>query len=866
MIFLASLGVAWWLVRRRLGLEASGEALALSLALSLLLVLTFSNMSLRQGGWPFVAPFMAMALLVLSLACLRPPAPPLASAGPLPRAVQILAGVAFLVALLLQALRVDDDYWIHSPLQGLLLMGDFPPRNFFYEDVPLGGHYGRDLLVALWARSTGLTVFTSQYLLTAALQPLQLVLLYWALRRVFSTPAALGGTFMAAVGVQCSGRCGLLVILQNNNSVLHTWWALSLYAFSVTWLTRRAPWAGLLGLVLGSLAIVYETHFGLACLASLGTFCLGLSLPGRLQWLRLGSLVLAIASCLAFTQGGPLTELWQRRAHNGNESPGIGRSTQSQHVVLKFPKSRLGQIRCKPAPNQWVEKLSPEVWLFRTHQMSDPGLGYAPFWDPAVLELHSLPLYLSPVLGILALRRRQPLLLWLVLFGMGAFWVPALVDFGPVFEAEYMRWEFAAGLALAVSTGIVLGPWLALGLGQPRAWIALLLLLAQSRDFFFNLQQIYREWNEARRSGRPTWYWGAQDWLTHHPVLDFADADWKLSESLRPQVRLGERLLLHPVARTHQVSYESTLSGLTGLMASRRVPLDTDAVGLVPARQRADVACFFASGDPQYLELHPADWALVRAPERPPLHPKLSWQPQGPHWLARLQVPRHPWPLKWASPLPGLSVQMKGLPAECDEGEVLPLEVELQPAPPTQGRLLLTPRPGDPDDLQPIPVGRGFCAAPYLPGDYRWETLWWDSEGLHPIPGSASLRVGLQSRLLSTRIQSVDIQPSGSRDGWCRLKIQLRTPLRHGRGYAASAEFLPVQAGEEDQPSFHALERLQLVDLLPTAPGVWECSLASLLPPDVGNFRLNVFLSPFDGTTIRVRGPEVQITARHFGH
>jgi hypothetical protein len=44
--------------------------------------------------------------------------------------------------------------------------------------------------------------------------------------------------------------------------------------------------------------------------------------------------------------------------------------------------------------------------------------------------------------------------LWV--FGLTSFLVPALVDFGPVHEREYFRWEFAAGFGFAGALAVAL--------------------------------------------------------------------------------------------------------------------------------------------------------------------------------------------------------------------------------------------------------------------------------------------------------------------------------------------------------------------------------------------------------------------------
>lgn len=871
------LGVA--LARRRLGITQWAECLPLGLALGHLLLLVLSNACLRLGGWSLCSTGLWTGCLVGALLVARRPCPPLPSAGKLPRTMWALAALSLGVACLLQALHIDDDYWIHTPIQGMLAHGDFPPHNFFFPNIQLKGHYGRDLLIALWTLHTGWTTFTSQFVMTSLLQPMQLFLVYWALRRQTGLQApALWATLSVALAVQVSDRCGLLVVLQNNNAPLHTWWALVLYAFALTWTQRTLNWALVLGVTLGSMAIVYETHFGLSCLASLVTFAFGLAwLPRPGQFLRLGLAVLVTATSLAFTQGGPLTDLAVRRISHAEAEgkPDIGLSTQNQLVTLSFPKQKLWQIRCLPAPNRWVEKLSDSAWLYRTDQMADPNLGYAPWWDPSVLGLHSFPLYLSPLLLAWALRRRQPLCLWLVTFGFFAFFTPALVDFGPVFESEYMRWQFAAGLGFAAALGMAVGPHIEQSVGQrrPIAVVWLFFLIYASVDLRHNAWELWDHWQSARRSGRPTWYWGAHDWVTRQPALDFSEADWQTAQWLNLHCKLGETLLVGPLARPHQVSYESTMTGLTGLKASRRIPLDSDKVGLVPSRQRADVGCFLQTGDPEYLNFTPAEWVLLRSPYPLPSHPQVNWKKWAERCVGRISHPPLNWSTGWSSPL-NTQVSIQGLPDLLDEGKVYPIEVNC-PSPPQTGRLVIGPRlrgqrHSDPQDWIPYALdskGPKMWMAPHQAGRYTLEYLWWDPQGLHPLSGGREVTVNTTQRLVQATLESVKIRPSGLGDGWCNVTVNFRAPLSNSRDFVGGAAFVagagadaPLAPLLSDQP----LELMQNLELRQISPNRWEFQVRALLPPGPGDFRVDILLSPLHGTTLRLRGPLLRVTSEFY--
>ena len=887
MLLLLCLAVAVLFARRRLGITEPSECLALGLALAQLGLLLLSNGVLRGPGWSWWLPVLGGACLGIGLWVAYRPVAPVAPRGRCSAAMLGLALISLVVAWLLQSLQVDDDYWIHTPIQGMLLRGDFPPHNLFYPGLELKGHYGRDLLIVVWARLTGWSPFTSQIVMSTLLQPVQLLLIYWAVwRQPGGQRSAFWATLFVAVGVQSCGRCGLLVLVQNNNPVCHTWFALVLYLLSLTWAQRRLRWALLLGLALGSMAIVYETHFGLSCLASLVAFGFTLAyVPARREWVRLGLVAALSALLLACTQGGPLTDLAARalgvRAPQAGAS--IGLNSQRQHVTLHFPKQRLFQLRCRATPNRWVEKVSDGAWLYRFDQLTDPNQGYAPFWDPAILGLHSCALYLSPLLGVWAFKRRQWLVLWLVAFGFFAFLTPAVVDFGPVFESEYLRWEFAAGLAFAGALGIAIGPYLEFPMRRPGVgcFLALLFLVYCTSDLRSNLWQTHVDWLEARRHGRPTWYWGARDWVTRHSELDFSQADWQAARWLRDHSNPTDTVLVDPVPRPHQVAYESTLVGLTGLKASRRVPLDTDVVGLVPSRQRADVSCFLHSGDPGYLDLFPAQWVLRRSPRPLPVHPEVEGTLLGQRWLGRIRHRYPDWPRQLAAPLQ-LEVKVSGLPALCDEGKVYPLVAHAS-RPPGSGRLILGVRAlgesrSDPEDWVPYPLeregkplereGKRLWMAPYRAGEYNLAPFWWDEAGVHPLPLAGRFTVDTTRRLIQARLESVTLQPNGLGDGWGEATVRFRAPILWSDDYVGGAAFTSSrdtgdpagQQGVKNPP----LDQPQNLDLQRISEDLWQFRCRTLLPPGPDRLRLDVFLSPFHGTTLRLAGPQLEVTPEFY--
>ena len=132
---------------------------------------------------------------------------------PLPQWVTwSLIGLGSLVLVYTNAQQIanpDDDYWIHAPLQGLMRHSNFPPFNPFFSDIPMNGHYGRNLSIVIFSYLSGADVFLSQHLLTSGLQVLTLLLFYSAFHMSSnSRRTALLGTFFVFFGINAGGRGG----------------------------------------------------------------------------------------------------------------------------------------------------------------------------------------------------------------------------------------------------------------------------------------------------------------------------------------------------------------------------------------------------------------------------------------------------------------------------------------------------------------------------------------------------------------------------------------------------------------------------------------------------------------------------------
>ncbi|MFN8606754.1 MAG: hypothetical protein U0931_04440 [Vulcanimicrobiota bacterium] len=873
LVFL--LGIAY--ARRALALPGWAEAVTVGLALAQALMILPTNAVLRMAGWQAWPAALAAFFVVLGLLVLAARGPACEESGKLPRAVVLLALASFVYAVLLQSQEMDDDYWVHAPIQGLLLKGDFPPHNPFFPDLELNGHYGRDLLIVVWSRLTGLTTYATQFWVTALLQPLQILITYFAVRRANGSRAsALGATFFLGVGVQVASRAGLWDTLQNNNPVAQLYLLLVLYLLVGCWqrLHGSRPtfsWTVTLGVVLGGLAIVYETHFALCCAASLVAIARGLlSSPRRGRVLGVSLAVVAIAISLACTQGGPLTDLARRvtgRAHQ-QVFKDAASSAQSQHVEIHFPKKRLFCLRCGTLTHLHIKPLPTGNWLYQSYQMADPGEGYMPLWSRAVLSQQSWPFFLAPWVLWRALRHGRLASLWLVTLGYVAYLVPLLVDFGPIFEAEYLRWEFAAGLGFAGALGAELG--LVFTPRRPGWALALLGLLVWNctGNLRANAENLVRLLGLAAAEGRPLVVLGAENWLTNQVFLDFTSSDWQASRWLAERGRFGQSVLLDtPQESSPQSLFDSTVACVTGLKPSGlRLPLVDDMVGIPPYRKKPGVRCYLRSGDPGYLDLDRPDWIFLRNSE-PVEHPDVTWETVAHRHLGRLRPLAEQWPHTLLQEPPGPAPQLSGIPQHLREGQLLQITWTGMDG----RRLVLVPQsPGQPPELEdavvyPAGSSRGWWGAPYHRGQYDLLGYAWDSRGLHPLGKLAHLSLDLSEQMAATRVESVEFDSPLKAGRWVALTVSLSGDELDGLDCLAMLSFtrnagpqdplLPVVTGAGDGQ----VTAIPHVEMQEAHVQQGRFRLWASLPDRAGNYRVDVMLSPHFGSMLRLRGSAVEI-------
>ncbi len=901
--------LGWLLARRVLGLRDPLLAGFLALGLSISLLLLGGNALIRfMGtaaalGWTFAA--MGVGLLLLW----RRPAEPLEPVrmGRWTWAVLVLATLAILgYAQVRQNHTVDDDFFIHAPQQVQMGAGRFPPPNPFISQLEMHGHYGSDLLIGLLHRASGLDVVTTKRVLTGLLQVVGFWLLFATVRRV--TDSERQGCLAAILvyfGINVGGRGGVMDTIENYNPLVHEELVLCMALLLSLW--RRPTWgtALLTGAVLGGYAVIYETHLALAVLAAFAT--LAVLRPSR-KALALTALALVVAGGLAVTQGGPLTDIFERMVGGGHpvDSPGLSKAlqNQSQRVTIRFPKENLFQILLEPGEYQRLSGVyKTDTFLSRFYSPPE-GRGYHPVWSPEVLRLHWLPLFLSPLSLAFAVRKRSAPALFMGAFGLFSFLVPALVDFGPVYESEYYRWEVAAGVGLAGALGVAAG-WffevlLAARPGPAFTWKHDLnavevgirprgLVLAGLLGFVWLATLTSGQYLKDLPKFPPVdgrWLAGLfrsvplPEYFLQQESLDFEPVDWAAARRLAKLARPGDGVLSDfRTENSYNIDFSSVLSVTTAaLPVGHAMPVDTDPIGTRAFRMNAPALAFWSTLDPRLLRSMPVRWVYER--RHPSLRSgaglKMAFQETGEGGSRRVfrvdLKPLSTGPLvQDTSPLRVVGIEAPGH-ARSQTCHLARVTLENASSSPFSGRdlaLFWVARRAEGDyetpDLERLlmPVDLALAPGektvveiplviPPLDGTYHFSFCLGNERASHRLEGrGCTVIADAGARVAALRLSEMRL-----REGFVEAILENPSdrPLILEEGFFASVGFWEGS---------HYMDRLgtNLVSANLALPAFGKATLRlpGVLPAIPGRYRMDLLLAPREGRPVLLEGPEVDV-------
>lgn len=601
-----------WFVWRGLGLRQE-RALAVGLACSVLLHL-LSVTLLVQAGFELTRAVYLSPLPLIFFAFWGQLRPASARYGPgLSRLEKSGLGFAlvfiWLLTNLVQVASVDDDYWLHTPVQARMLRGTIPPTNPYFPDLILGGHFSRDLLIASTSILTGRDTFGAQALVASVCHTLGLAVLYLGLRGQGGAGSAAAGTGLVWLGMNVSGRVGLIDFFHNNGALTYLTLALLICLWTELWRDPEMRLAIFVGSLLGFFSLIYESHFGLVVLALLSLMP-WLDRPARLATAG----ALGLSALLALTGGGALSRMVAPRAPLDQAI-----AAQTQTVRISFPKDPFFALRIErwdpgPVSVGYRSGLGVPLLSLIDREPARVDDRYVRLSGWMVLRMHWLGVWLAPFSAWLLWRQRNRFGQFLWLFGFWAYVVPGIFDFGSIHEYEWYRWEFAAGYGFAGAAGAALG---ALARTRRSGFLLFLLLLLFSEAGL--------RWTARQIQQLPT-VSGAQilglefqtrAWLLRHGAyLRLDESDLRTLAWIPSNPNLGRGALIVTTKSTNpwDVLFESTVMGLVDVQAlGHRLPPDTDPIGLPPYRRTEATTKFLESPSPARARELGIDWLYLRS-------------------------------------------------------------------------------------------------------------------------------------------------------------------------------------------------------------------------------------------------------------
>lgn len=609
MILLLAVPVCGWLVVRRLLHESSPLlAVALTGMLSCLTWLALANLGLA-GNLTALPLGLAIAYLAK-----RTSAPALEKPDFSWPTTIFLAGMGMVVfgyTAAFQNLYLEDDYWIHFPLMGLLKSDGLPVLHPFFAEIEMHGHYGRDLLVATLARLAQAPILPTLFwvqLLMQLCSLLSLIGLTWrSTRNELSTCLTVLFVF---VGINVGGRGGLMDCFQNNNSFAYAVTLTMLHLVFLVYDQATTSRVVTAGGCLGGFALVYETHFGLVGLVLVGL----LVVTRRREFAAIG----AIGLVLAAVGGGPITHLVQERLHPTQRDWTPGELNQHQVIKLTFPKKELFQIQLARGNYQRKSCAYAVLPAFDRIATIADGTPYRPIWSWDVLMIHWLPTLLAP-LSLLVLARSPTHALGLAFWGFGAaaFLTPALVHFGPIYEFEYFRWQFAAGFGFAAALGMAAGLALKAASGPVKAAVVALLVSLEVAPslllFALPLGRDVRARGSLADLVRPRSQ-VLQLGALGHQLGHFSYTDYAAARALKKMSEPGQNVIVNaPCGSSWDLHFESTLIALSGRRSvGHSLPWPQEPVGTPPYHRSLPAQAFWVAPSQALLGQLQVDFVYLR--------------------------------------------------------------------------------------------------------------------------------------------------------------------------------------------------------------------------------------------------------------
>ncbi|MCA9775354.1 MAG: hypothetical protein KC800_01500, partial [Candidatus Eremiobacteraeota bacterium] len=285
----------------------------------------------------------------------------------------------------------------------------------------------------------------------------------------------------------------------------------------------------------------------------------------------------------------------------------------SLQVSLDFPKSKFLQIHLGREPYQRYSSTLDTKFFRDLRPQLDEG-GYSFIFGPRVLVIHWLPTWLAPLGLVWAWRRRSLAGALIGSFGVVAFLIPGFFDFGPLFEREYLRWQFAAGVAFAALFGLLAA---AAVTRYRRLAIPLFLLIAlnslAAEKALNDVLIEFRRHPEAAERALTLWYPPTADWFVSVEEIRFTPDDLEAVRWLRENSLPGDRTLsdFESVGHTSMLR-EAAIGGLSATyMVGHELPAPWTPYATAPYLPSAATMAFRQTGNPEIAAGIGARWLYL---------------------------------------------------------------------------------------------------------------------------------------------------------------------------------------------------------------------------------------------------------------
>lgn len=451
------------------GLEIYDNSLAKAMALPIGLISLIGITTLLAPWLPLWGCLLSCLLLfaIIGLA-LKTPQVQGATPPPFSRGQKLLLFITVSASLFyvhsVQLLTFAPDFCSFYPISRSLIKSGLPVIHPFFPWISLNGHFSKELLIGTLAGAVGQDTIRATWICEIFLLISGIMLWALVIRKIsHSARAGAWGAFFLFFCVNVGGKAGLMDAFDNGDLLVFTILGLLLGLFVDIIYKAREHWplhwpkivlttvlAGLYGFICESyLALV------LACFAAGSLIVCRRRTSIAKTLLSITALSILGSLSISICGGGVLGSLVRQRAHQLWAIPDnrqTDRQTEvgptSDYASISFPKRHLLAIRLGADPYQRFSS-ALNTALFRHYKpVLDDG-GYSSIFSLKVLVLHWIPTWLAPLTLAWAIRRRSICGYMFGLLGLIAYLTPALIDFGPIQEAQYFRWEFASGVGFA---------------------------------------------------------------------------------------------------------------------------------------------------------------------------------------------------------------------------------------------------------------------------------------------------------------------------------------------------------------------------------------------------------------------------------